>query len=321
MLLSPRFVALSERIERHVITVSLIGGLGNQMFQYAAGKALAERHSVGLVLDLNGFKNDALRSFLLDRLCVPEAGNQGGSAGSAEKPPNHFVRSLWRQRIDRVLGLAGLPKLAAPADSYREPHFHFDSAFDSLGPHTSLFGYFQSERYFSSIAESLREWFSPREPFGEAAAGMLTLIERSPLPVSVHVRRGDYLNPGTAEFHGILGEPYYREALDRLECTIGREAELFIFSDDPMVAERVLAFVPRSRLVHVCGDPDRPWEDMALMARCRHHVIANSSFSWWGAWLNRAPDKVVLAPRAWFAPNELNKRDTRDLYPAGWRLV
>lgn len=165
--------------------------------------------------------------------CVPEAGRQVGSDGSAESPPNHFVRSLWRQRIDRVLGLAGLPKLATPADSYREPHFHFDSAFDSLGPHTSLFGYFQSERYFSSIAEGLREWFSPREPFGEAAAGMLTLIERSPLPVSVHVRRGDYLNPGTAEFHGILGEPYYREALDRLERAIGRGASCSSFPTIP----------------------------------------------------------------------------------------
>ncbi|MEY9590268.1 hypothetical protein ABIA06_002559 [Bradyrhizobium yuanmingense] len=301
--------------------MSLIGGLGNQMFQYAAGKALAERHGVDLVLDLSGFKNDKLRSFLLDRMCVPEAGQRDSLNGSAEKLPNHFARSLWGQRIDRVLKMAGLPKLAAPVDSYREPHFHFDTAFDSLGSHISLFGYFQSERYFSSISESLREWFSPRESFGEAAARMLTLIERSPMPVSVHVRRGDYLNPGTAEFHGILGEPYYREALDRLERAIGRKAELFIFSDDPMSAEGVLAFVPASRLVHVCGDPDRPWEDMALMARCRHHVIANSSFSWWGAWLNRAPDKVVLAPRAWFAPNELKKRDTSDLYPAGWRLV
>ena len=72
----------------------------------------------------------------------------------------------------------------------------------------------------------------------------------------------------------------------------------------------MLSFIPGSRLNHVRGDPERPWEDMALMARCRHHVIANSSFSWWGAWLNPSPDKIVVAPRAWFVATELNKRNT-----------
>ena len=242
-------------------------------------------------------------------------------SSGAGKPANHFVRSLWKQRIDRVLGRAGLPKLAPSPNEYREPHFHYDPAFEALGSQTALFGYFQSERYFSAIAGSLRDWFSPREPFGGAAADVLSRIEASRLPISVHVRRGDYLNPGAAEFHGILGETYYREALGRLEAGVGPEAELFVFSDDAAAAEQALNFVPKSRLNHVCGDPERPWEDIGLMARCRHHLIANSSFSWWGAWLNRSPDKVVVAPRAWFAPAELKKLNTADLYPPGWILI
>jgi Glycosyl transferase family 11 len=301
-----------------VITVSLIGGLGNQMFQYAAGKALAERYGVPLALDVSGFRNYALRPFLLDRLQVPEAHPEAASTALAAKASDRFSRSLWRQRVDRMLGFAGLPKLAMRSDEYREPHFHFDPTFETLGPQAALFGYFQSERYFASIAERLRNWFAPREPLGAAAAAALTRIERSRLPISVHVRRGDYLEPGTAEFHGILGEPYYREALTRLEEAIGRDAELFVFSDDAAAAEQVLNFVPRSRLVHIHGDPERPWEDMTLMARCRHHVIANSSFSWWGAWLNCSPDKMVIAPRAWFAASELKKQNTSDLYPPGW---
>jgi hypothetical protein len=304
-----------------VITVSLIGGLGNQMFQYAAGKALAERHGVPLALDLSGFRNYALRSFLLDQLRVPEADLPGVSEVSAENAPHNFVRSLWKQRIDRVLTRAGLPKLTPSADQYREPHFHYDPAFEGLGPQASLFGYFQSERYFTSIAGGLRDWLLPREPFGVAAAKVLGQIERSLVPVSVHIRRGDYLNPGTAEFHGILGEPYYRQAIDRIEAALGEGIDFFIFSDDPAAAEQVLNFVPKPRLNHVRGDPQRPWEDMALMARCRHHVTANSSFSWWGAWLNRSPDKVVVAPRAWFAPTELKKLNMTDLYPPGWILV
>lgn len=303
-----------------MITVSLVGGLGNQMFQYAAGKALAERHGVGLALDLSGFRNYALRSFLLDRLCVPDA-DLASAHTSAEKPANHFVRSRWKQRIDRVFGRVGLPKLAASTNQYREPHFHYDPAFEGLGPQTSLFGYFQSERYFTSIAGTLRDWLLPREPFGGTAAEVLGRIERSRLPVSVHVRRGDYLNPGTTEFHGILAEPYYRQAIGRVEAALGDGIDFFVFSDDAAAAEQVLNFLPKSRLNYVRGDPQRPWEDMALMARCRHHVVANSSFSWWGAWLNRSLDKVVVAPRAWFAPAELKKLDTSDLYPPGWILV
>jgi hypothetical protein len=141
------------------------------------------------------------------------------------------------------------------------------------------------------------------------------------MPVSVHVRRGDYLKPGTAEVHGILDEPYYRQAIGRIDAVLGREADIFVFSDDATAAERVLEFLPKSRLNHVSGDPARPWEDMALMARCRHHVIANSSFSWWGAWLNRSSEKVVIAPRAWFTANELKRVNTADLYPPGWILI
>jgi hypothetical protein len=303
-----------------MITVSLIGGLGNQMFQYAAGKALAERHGVPLALDISGFRDYALRPFLLDRLLVPEA-IASVQTEPAERPEINFTRAKWKGRIDRLFGKAGLPKLASSPNEYREPHFHYDPAFEALGPQTALFGYFQSERYFNSIAGNLRDWFSPREPLGDAAAAALKRIEASRLPVSVHVRRGDYLKPGTHEVHGILGESFYRQVFDRLESMIGHEADIFIFSDDPAAAEQVLNFIPGSRLNHVRGDPERPWEDMALMANCRHHVIANSSFSWWGAWLNPSSDKIVVAPRAWFVATELSKRNTSDLYPAGWILI
>jgi hypothetical protein len=304
-----------------VITVSLIGGLGNQMFQYAAGKALAERHGVALALDLSGFKDYTLRSFLLDQLRIPETIASSPHVEPAQKPEENFARAKWKARIDRLLVKTGMPKLTPSPNEYREPHFHYDPAFEALGPQMALFGYFQSERYFGTIAESLRGWLSPREPLDSAASSTLVQIEASRLPISVHVRRGDYLNPGTAEYHGILGEPYYREALVRLEAAAGQNAELFVFSDDAAAAEQALNFVPKSRLNHVRGDPERPWEDMALMARCRHHVIANSSFSWWGAWLNRSHDKIVVAPRAWFAPAELKKRNTADLYPPGWILI
>ena len=132
-----------------MITVSLIGGLGNQMFQYAAGKALAERHGVRLALDLGGFRyDDELRSFLLDRWCVPKADLAGASEASAEKPASNFVRSRWKRRIDRVLGRAGLPVLQPSANDYREPHFHYDPSFETLGSADCLVRVFPERTLF-----------------------------------------------------------------------------------------------------------------------------------------------------------------------------
>jgi len=298
-----------------MISVSLFGGLGNQMFQYAAGKALAKRHGVELALDLSGFRAYPLRSFALDRLRVPEAMTERhGTTASA----NYFFRARRRARIDRLLDRAGLPRLRSSPNSYREPSFHFDHAFEALGPRTELFGYFQSERYFSSIADEIRGYFEPREPLGAAARVAADRIAKSVLPVSVHVRRGDYVQAATAAVHGTLDETYYRKALAQIEDGVGRSPDIFVFSDDPDAAAQVLHFVPSTRITYIQGDPDRPWEDMALIARCRHHVIANSSFSWWGAWLNQSRDKTVIAPRLWFTQKVLLTRDTRDVYPSGW---
>lgn len=306
-----------------MITISVVGGLGNQMFQYAAGKALACKHNVDLVIDQSAFRKYDLRSFLLDRLAVPEA------MPAAEKPPidlsvrtNNFAAVQRLDRANRLLNRLGVGKLPVPSSVYSEPSFHFDPAFFTLGSSISLYGYFQSEHYFIDIANRLRDSFRPREALGAPAQASADLIARSELPVSVHIRRGDYVKSAeTARVHGSMGAAYYRKALSVLQGLLGASMTIFVFSDDPVEAEAVLDFVPREQLVHVRGDPDRPWEDMALMARCRHHVIANSSFSWWGAWLNPSPEKVVIAPREWFTPGELRQRNTCDLYPPGWILV
>jgi hypothetical protein len=301
-----------------MIRVSLFGGLGNQMFQYAAGKALAKRHGVELGFDLGGFQVDRLRSFLLDRLQVPEAALARDDSLTSAATTDHFFRARRRQRVDRLLALVGLSGLRSPPNTYREPHFHFDPVFETLGPNTEVFGYFQSERYFDSIADEIWRCFEPREPLGMEAQVIADRIAESEMPVSVHVRRGDYVRAATAAVHGLLEEDYYRKALAQIEECIGASPDLFVFSDDQAAATQILHFVSPSRITYVRGDPNRPWEDMALIARCRHHVTANSSFSWWGAWLNRSPGKIVIAPRSWFTQSGLLTHDTRDLYPSGW---
>jgi hypothetical protein len=293
------------------------------MFQYAAAKALASKHDVELVIDKRAFRSYALRSFLLHRLRVPEA-DEPLTRRPVDVPlrPKHFAAMQWRNRANRVLTRFGLQKMPRLHGTYSEPHFQFDSNFFALGRSISLYGYFQSECYFSDIAEKLRDYFQPRDELSSQAMAMANAIACSEMPVSVHIRRGDYVKSAeTARVHGALGVAYYKKALQVLQGALACRVTVFVFSDDSVDSEAVLDFVPHDNIVHVRGDPDRPWEDMALMARCRHHVIANSSFSWWGAWLNRSPDKIVIAPRQWFTPGELRQRNTCDLYPPGWILV
>jgi hypothetical protein len=293
------------------------------MFQYAAAKALARRHGVELVVDESSFRTYALRSFMLDRLQIPEIDASIGKHSVSEPMrAKNFAIMQWRNRADRFLTRLGLAQLAKAHGAYSEPHLHFDPDFFSLGSTVSLYGYFQSERYFSNIADDLRCYFQPREPLGLQAQAVADMIARADTPVSIHVRRGDYVKSAeTARVHGSLGAAYYKKALQVLQGTIGTRITTFVFSDDATAAEDSLNFASRENLVHVRGDPDRPWEDMTLMALCGHHIVANSSFSWWGAWLNPSPNKIVIAPREWFTPEELRRRNTCDLYPPDWILV
>jgi hypothetical protein len=301
-----------------LIVAHVIGGLGNQMFQYAAALALARRHDAPLRIDASGYRLNRNRTFQLDTLTVP-----------VEYLPSDRTKPLVPVRSTPALDLAErvLRRLARAAPLsrkgvYREPHFHVDQRFFTLRPPIALHGYFQSERYFASVGDELRRHFQPVLPLAPDAAPVAEMIERAPCPISVHVRRGDYVTaPDATRTHGVLDGAYYRRAMDVLVPRTGGDFTVFLFSDAPDEAAPLLDGIAPDRLVVVRGDPARPWDGMALMARCRHHVIANSSFGWWGAWLNPRPDKTVIAPRAWFTPDELRRSNTCDLYPQQWILL
>jgi hypothetical protein len=301
-----------------LIVVHVVGGLGNQMFQYAAALALARRHDVALQIDASGFRFYRSRPFQLDKLSIP-----------AEYLPSRHAEPLLPVRpsaaldlAERVLRRIGRPRTFGRRGLYREPHYHFDRKFFELKPPVLLDGYFQSERYFAPVTDELRRHFRSQLPLAPAAAGVGDVIERTASSISVHVRRGDYITAaGAARTHGVPDSGYYRRAMDILASRNGGDFRVFLFSDAPDEAARLLDFIPAGRLVVVRGDTAQPWDGMALMAKCRHHIIANSSFSWWGAWLDPRPDKAVIAPRAWFTPDELRRKNTCDLYPEQWILV
>lgn len=280
-----------------MITVSLQGGLGNQMFQYAAARALAEKHGTDVSLDLTWFDqikdaNTTPRVYELD-------------AFELDKSVNKVHGGLW-QRVQRKLHAL---------QAYQEPHFHYDSAFQELPNNTVLHGYFQSEKYFKKYRKELLNDFTWQTEASSKDKALLAKISRDTQSVSIHVRRGDYVdNKAAHAFHGLTTVEYYHLALKQLKKRVTRP-NLYVFSDEPIWCKQHLTFTgPTIYISHNTQGSD----DMHLMEACQHNIIANSSFSWWGAWLNENPNKIIIAPKAWFAHKESN---TKDVIPSTWLTV
>lgn len=289
------------------VIVRLKGGLGNQLFQYAAGSALAHRLDAPLLLDLTYCRQDPLRDYALDAYGVPEA-IASRSQVAAFAPDSGLRRTLAKR--------TGLPGLFLKKGLFVEPHFHVTPKFETLRAPVFLDGYWQSEKYFSEISDSLREMFSVPLSMPPAVAELRQKIADIPVAISVHVRRGDYITGKSAsKMAGSCTPDYYRRAVTHM-LAIYPGATFVVFSDEPAYANALLEFAPDRILAD--GDPEEPANDLALMAVCNHHIIANSSFSWWGAWLNPDARKTVIAPRLWFSPDYLAKTRTHDLYPEGW---
>lgn len=286
-----------------MIVVRITGGLGNQMFQYAAGKRLAMQLGVEMKLDTQWYDKFDFKSYGLDAFHIPEK-----SAGKSEIRQLIYGGKSWL----KMLTSRARREARESALSYiKEKQFHFDARMLNLDDEVYLHGYWQSEKYFKDIEGEIRALFTFRDP-GQKAVEMAELIH-SCASVSLHVRRGDYLTGSNAAKFEKLPLEYYRKALELLENTLGSK-HLFVFSDDiPWVRENIY-FDYETTIVDV-REEGSSVEDMWLMSLCRHNIIANSSYSWWGAWLNGNLAKTVIAPSRWF---NSEKNDTRDLIPKSW---
>lgn len=293
------------------VYVHLVGGLGNQMFQYAAGLAAACHHNCQLKVDISWYEDQAKRKYLLDRWAVDVQ-----TARKEELAPFARERSSFPARALRRFAGSLLPFQGWL--SYKQPALHYDPNFFQALPPVLLQGYFQSELFFSSVSSRLRAEFRPREPLSEVSQRVLSQIEAADWPVALHVRRGDYVHDaGTREVHGTCSADYYDLARRLVDGVSGERAHYFIFSDEPENSMDGLR-PDFNRLTIVSANDERPWEHLFLMAACRDNIIANSSFSWWSAWLNAHPEKTVIAPRRWFQRQTMLKMSLVDLIPDGW---
>lgn len=293
-----------------MIIVKLWGGLGNQMFQYAAARALALRNSDALKLDISWFDSiapgDTPRKY--------ELGVYPVAAEPASKAESRRLCGPDIRRCPKILKrLAASIGYQPPKSCIRESSLRFDPAIMEAHGDIYLDGYWQSEKYFVDAAEIIRREFTPQCSPEPVNAGFLQQIGKCS-SVSVHFRRGDYVtNPHAAAYHGFISPDYYSSAMAEISRQVPG-AHFFLFSDDVQwVRENLRSDFP---VTYVDGNGEaNAYEDIRLMSACRHHIIANSSFSWWGAWLGANQEKVVIAPERWFNSDDMG---TEDLIPEGW---
>lgn len=293
-----------------MVIVRLIGGLGNQLFQYAAARRLSILHQTTLKLDISAFEHYELRRYSLGSFRIQEvfatpeeiAEVKGTSKKGLAKIAFRLIRKLQ-------------PYYRRPV--FRQPRLRpFDPNIMKTPKHVYLDGYWQSEKYFVGIQDVIRREFTVKVEQDSQSRKIAEQIA-SAQSVSIHVRRGDYIsNPRVSQVHGVCGLDYYKRCGQLIADTLG-PSHFFVFSDDTdWVTQNLHLDYPTTLVTH--NDATKDHEDLWLMSMCQHNIIANSSFGWWGAWLNVNPSKIVLAPRRWFNDPSL---DTRDLLPDGWIKV
>ena len=293
-----------------MVITKVYGGLGNQMFQYAAALCLASLRGVTVRYDLSWFRRYHLhQGFELHRVFSVEIPEATGL--------DYFRVLGWRgHHWLRAQLLRPSLRALRPAAYVQEPHYQFWPGFHSLPGRVYLDGYWHSERYFIAAERLVRDAFRFRHPL---SGRNLELSQHmaSCNSVAVHVRRGDFASdPAINAVHGLTSLAYYRAAIGLTQARI-EDPCYFVFSDDMEWAREHLQIdAPCSYVDHNRGLES--YNDLRLMSLCKHHIIANSTFSWWGAWLGQHPGQHAVAPSRWFQAQD---KDTADLIPARWERI
>ncbi len=288
-----------------MIIVKLIGGLGNQMFQYAAGRSIAGRLGTVLKLDIENFDKEGvtIRNYGLKIFRIQENIASFKDIAKTKIPPKGFLKYFPRA-VKLLELLTGRSHIIETKKRI---------VLNKITDNSYLEGNWNSEKYFSGIGSILRKEFTFKARPDDKNRAILKQIQRCN-SVSIHVRRGDYVtNSKVNKLYHICSLNYYLKAT-KIINKFAIKPVFFVFSDDPAwVKSNFSGIKPVFFVNHNTGE--KSYEDMRLMSACQHNIIANSSFSWWGAWLNHNPSKIVIAPKKWFKDDSKN---VDDLVPLAW---
>ncbi len=284
------------------------GGLGNQLFQYAAARSLADRLNCELALDLRGLVETGDRPFQLNLYRI-----RATIATALDLDGLPHWRSTRSTRIQSRLSQVFPDVISFPV--FWPASFAFDVRFDEISRPAYLVGYWQTEKYFAWNRERILQDITLLAPLA-ASNATLNLIQACN-SVALHIRRGDYVtNTSAAEYHGLCDLAYYRSAIEQLKKNVA-DMQVFVFSDDLDWARDNLQLDVPTHFVSG-NSADKGYLDLELISQCQHHIVANSSFSWWGAWRAQSPSQHVYAPKHWFRDGRTN---TADVIPSQWHAI
>ena len=284
-----------------MIIAKFYGGLGNQLFQYAFAKSLSDKYGLPCKADISFFNSDKSRTFVLDKLGI-----------EIEMASDQEISSLHNQISKKAKFLS--KKRYFQLHEQEQRYFYFDQSYFQLYRPKGIFadGYWQHPNYLPNDFNIENNYISN---LLESRYKNILADLCSTESVAIHVRRGDYVNDKhTNEVHGACGHQYYMKAIDRLNDRL-EKPRYFIFSDDIAWCKANLI----GENYEFISNPEvGEWIDFGLMMNCKHQIIANSTFSWWAAWLNKYSYKKVIAPERWF--NDLSY-NTTNLIPGSWEVL
>ncbi len=288
-------------MKEHPIVISkLAGGLGNQLFQYTVGRQLSLQKNVALVLDTSFYESQEVRSFKLQHFNI-----QAETTSSLKD--SHFIKlctgtnlsSKFYQTTQKFL-----PKRIRTF--YKESKlWGYESTLYKTSPPIYLKGFWQHYKYYEQLHPQIITELTPRENPDEETKAIFNSLSKDEFSVSVHIRRGDYITNPEAKFMGVLPLDYYLKGIRIIQEKI-KDPAFYFFSDDLQWVKDNLKIDARSNYMDI-GQGKKDYLELYLMSKCRHNIIANSTFSWWSAFLNQHPNKIVVSPHQWVSDPEKNK--------------
>ena len=281
-----------------MVIIRIIGGLGNQMFQYAFAKALQIK-GYNVKLDISNYNEYSPHGgFQLDKYSV-----------DLETLNSSFLKVYFFKALKKI-GIFSKYYVV-------EKSLRFNSNYFEVNSSCYLEGYFQSEKYFIGIRDVLLNQFKFKINISNYSKNVEALIKSVKHSCSIHIRRGDFGDSKNFNIHGFCDLDYYLKATSKIEEYIS-DIKYFIFSDDPIW---VKSFIDIDNAYFVVADFEKqPHEDIYLMSLCKNNIIANSSFSWWGAWLNENQNKIIIAPKIWFSDKSLQQQ-SYDIQCDNWIML
>lgn len=277
--------------------IKIKGGLGNQMFQYAFARYFGIERRIDVKLDngINTNKQDTVRQYSLDNFntILPLASKEEVLKAKYPYGIVSKIKRGFKSKILRIHNIGYVTNILNTKENYLE-------------------GFWQSYKYLEPIRDILLKEITPRNPSDERFDNIIKQIENTP-SISIHIRRGDYVtDPKTKAVHNVCGLEYYLKAIDTIKAQVNNPT-FFVFSDDiDWVSKNLEINSPTFWVSNLRGED---YEELILMSKCKHNIIANSSFSFWGAWLNQNTNKIVIAPKKW---NNKYQKEYEDLLPPLW---